>query len=82
MLLVFINLNGRKKYDGHEDKQLLTYNKISIKRHVMQETHGEPVFVDPLLVQKRRVSSDVRDPAVASFVSKPEKEKYTLIKMY
>ena len=74
MLLVFINLKGRKKSYGDLQKQQPVYNAKSYNKE-NQKTHNKPVSVDLQRVQKRQVSSFFHGPIAASFALGPEREK-------
>ena len=74
MLLVFINLKGRKKSYGDLQKQQPVYNAKSYNKE-NKKTHNKPVSVDLQRVQKRQVSSFFHGPIAASFALGPEKEK-------
>ena len=74
MLLVFINLKGRKKSYGDLQKQQPVYNAKSYNKE-NKKTHDKPVSVDLQRVQKRQVSSFFHGPIAASFALGPEKEK-------
>lgn len=52
--------------------------KTSRKNLHVKKKSFKPVFADPLRVQKHRVSSVVRDPVAASFVSEPRESKTTI----
>ena len=73
MLLVFINLKGRKKSYGDLPKQQQVYNVKSYNKE-NKKTHNKPVSVDLQRVQKRQVSSFFHGPIAASFALGPEKE--------
>lgn len=74
MLLVFINLKGRKKSYGDLQKQQPVYNAKSYNKE-NKKTQNKPVSVDLQRVQKRQVSSFFHGPIAASFALGPEKEK-------
>lgn len=74
MLLVFINLKGRKKSYRDLKKQQPVYNAKSYNKE-NKKTHNKPVSVDLQRVQKRQVSSFFHGPIAASFALGPEKEK-------
>ena len=74
MLLVFINLKGRKKSYGDLQKQQPVYNAKSYNKE-NKKTHNKPVSVDLQRVQKRQVSSFFHGPIAASFALGPEREK-------
>ena len=78
MLLVFINLKGRKKSYGDLLKQQPVYNVKSYNKE-NKKTDDKPVSEDLPRVQKRQVSSFFHGPIAASFALGPEKEKKNII---
>ena len=80
MLLVFINLKGRKNRNMKRSTkstsvQQNVFEMLCYLKKIRKKKSDEPVSEDLPRVQKRRVSSFVHDPVAASFVLGPKKVK-------